>query len=221
MAEKMLVTQALDELDLLKKRIPDRIARASFVDAAKHNEEATVASRASRKDYADKAAAEYQGVLDLIERYKKIEAAVVESNAHVKVKTSFGEYTVAAAIALRNRLREQSLLGRGRAKDFEVMLADKLKMEFEERVKFAADKNAGLEATAENMRLSILGKDAKKSDAKPLDVVEAYVRENTMELVDPIDARAKAEAIFEKRDSLIRELDTAIKVSNATTVLEI
>ena len=32
MSEKMLVTQALDERDLLVKKIADKIAKASFID---------------------------------------------------------------------------------------------------------------------------------------------------------------------------------------------
>lgn len=35
MSEKMLVTQALDERDLLVKKIADKIAKASFVDTIK------------------------------------------------------------------------------------------------------------------------------------------------------------------------------------------
>ena len=71
------------------------------------------------------------------------------------------------------------------------------------------------------MRLSILGKDSKSKDEKPLGVVEAYVKENTTELVDPLDAKKKVEALEEKRSTLLTELDTQIKVSNATTFIEI
>ena len=39
MSEKMLVTQALDERDLLVKKISDKIEKASFVDTIKPNEE--------------------------------------------------------------------------------------------------------------------------------------------------------------------------------------
>lgn len=35
MSEKMLVTQALDERDLLVKKIGDKIAKASFVDTVR------------------------------------------------------------------------------------------------------------------------------------------------------------------------------------------
>ena len=37
MSEKMLVTQALDERDLLVKKISDKIDKASFVDTIKVN----------------------------------------------------------------------------------------------------------------------------------------------------------------------------------------
>ena len=71
------------------------------------------------------------------------------------------------------------------------------------------------------MRLSILGKDTQVKDEKPLEVVEAYVKENTTELVDPLDVQKKISVLQEKRDTLLTELDTQIKVSNATTFIEI
>ena len=69
--------------------------------------------------------------------------------------------------------------------------------------------------------ISILGKDSKAKDEKPLGVVEAYVKENTTELVDPLDIKKKMEALEEKRNILLTELDTQIKVSNATTFIEV
>ena len=71
------------------------------------------------------------------------------------------------------------------------------------------------------MRLSILGKDSKVKEDKPLEVVETYVRENTTVLVDPLNVQKQIETLKEKRDTLLRELDTQIKVSNATTFVEI
>lgn len=43
----------------------------------------------------------------------------------------------------------------------------------------------------------------------------------TTELVDSLDVKKKAEALKEKRNTLLTELDTQIKVSNATTFVEI
>jgi hypothetical protein len=78
-----------------------------------------------------------------------------------------------------------------------------------------------IQNTAESMRLSILGKDSKTKDDKPLGVVDAYVKENTTELVDPLDIKKKIESLEEKNNTLLKELDTQIKVSNATTLIEI
>ena len=47
------------------------------------------------------------------------------------------------------------------------------------------------------------------------------MKENTTELVDPLDAKKKIEALQERRNALLTELDTQIKVSNATTFIEI
>lgn len=219
MSEKMLVTQALDERDLLVKKISDKIAKASFVDTIKPNEDKVYAKRITREEYAKEAESAYQQIVDLIERFQKIDAAIVDSNAGTEIKTSYGTFTVAGAISLRSRLR-----GGGTyegAADFEGKLKDKLKTEYSERVRTCDLKNSQLQSTADGMRLSILGKDAKNKDDKPLGVVDAYVKENMTELVDPLDVKKKLEALEEKRSKLLTELDTQIKVSNATTFIEV
>jgi hypothetical protein len=219
MSEKMLVTQALDERDLLVKKIADKIMKASFVDTIKPNEERVYDKRISKEEFAKEAEAAYQQIVDLIDRYQKIDAAIVDSNAKTQVPTSYGTFTVAGAISLRSRLRGQGAYD-GEA-DFEGKLQKKLATEYNDRVRFSDLKNSQLQNTAEEMRLSILGRDTKTKDDKPLSVVDAYVKENTTELVDPLDVKKKLEALEEKRNKLLTELDTQIKVSNATTFVEV
>ena len=219
MSEKMLVTQALDERDLLVKKIGDKIVKASFVDTVRPNEEKVYAKRIDRAEYAKEAEASYQQILALIERFQKIDAAIVDSNARTEVKTAYGTFTVAGALSLRSRLRGMDSYD-GEA-DFEGKLQEKLNTEYNERVRFCDLKNSQLQNTAESMRLSILGRDAKTKDDKPLGVVDAYVKENTTELADPLDVKKKLEQLEEKRNTLLTELDTQIKVSNATTFIEI
>ena len=218
MENKMLVTQALDERDLLVKKINDKIAKASFVDTIKANEEKVLEGRILREDFSKEAESAYQQILDLIDRFQQIDAAIVASNAKTKIKTSYGEMTVAGAISLRSRLRGQ---GSYEEADFEGQLQRKMEGEFRKRLQLAEMKNQQLQVTAEEMRLSILGKDSKVKDEKPLAVVEAYVKENTTELADPLDVKKKVESLKEKRDVLLKELDTQIKVSNATTLIEL
>jgi hypothetical protein len=218
MAEKMLVTQALDERDLLVKKIQDKIAAASFTDVKKHNEQKVIDRRVVEETFRQEAESAYQQIMDLIDRYQQIDVAIVASNAATMIHTSFGDYTIAGAISLRRRMR-----GKGSCDDadFELRLYMKMKSELDKRLISIESKNKMLESTAEDMRLSILGKDTKLKDDKPLDVVAAYVQENTAELVDPLDVHKKLEEIEAKRIQLLSELDTQIKVSNATTSIEI
>ena len=55
MSERMLVTQAQDERDLLVKKIADKITKASFVDTIKPNEDKVFAKHTSKEEYAKEA----------------------------------------------------------------------------------------------------------------------------------------------------------------------
>ena len=214
----MLVTQALDERDLLVKKIGDKIQKIRIVDTKKKNEEKTIAEHVTPDEFGSAASASYQQIMDLIDRYQRIDAAIVASNAVSVVKTSYGKFTVAGAIALRNRIKEGGIYQESGA--FEKRLAAQMERQYQLAVQSADMKNKGLESQAETMLLSILGKDSKVKDEKPLEVVDAYIRENTTEVIDPLDSQKKVQELREKMDTLLTELDTQIKVSNATTMVE-
>lgn len=220
MAEvKMLVTQALDERDLLMKKINDKIDGAVFADVAKRNEEKVYNRRITKEEFDKEAKAAYQQITDLIERYNKLEAAIVESNANTYIETSYGKYSVAGAITFRNRMKGDAKFG-GKA-DFETSLLVRMKRTYNDCIGIAEHKNQALADTAEEMRLSILGRETKVREDKPLEVVESYVKENTMELADPLGIKDKIAELTERRDKLLAELETQIKVSNATTFITI
>ena len=133
MSEKMLVTQALDERDLLVKKINDKIEKASFIDTIKPNEDKVFEKRVKKEDYVKEATtAAYQQITDLIERFQTIDAAIVDSNAKTEISTSYGKFTVAGAISLRSRLRGGGAYD-GEA-DFERRIQYKLQSEYDERV---------------------------------------------------------------------------------------
>ena len=125
---------------------------------------------------------------------------------------------MAAAIALKNRLAASVLPMKN---GFEVRLIQRMQKEYSDCVVAMEKRNIELERTAEDMRLSILGKDSKTKETKPLEVVEAYVKENKAELVDPLNIEKIIEERTESRNKLLKELETQIKVSNATTFITI
>lgn len=215
MENKLLITQALDERDLLVKKINSKIERIDFVDGKKRNEEKVIQQVITKEEFCKKVKTSYQQIQDLIKRYQKIDEAIITSNANTYIETSFGTYSVAVALSMRNRLRELN------AMDFETMLRNKMEENYYEVLELKDLRNRRLEEDAEKMRLSILGKDGKYKDDKPLSVVDAYISENTVELIDPLNVLGEIESLKDKHTTLLSELETKIKISNATTFIEI
>ncbi|MDB7980363.1 hypothetical protein [Faecalicoccus pleomorphus] len=219
MEKKMLVTQALDQRDLLVKKICDKIRKASFTETKKHNEEKVMERRVTQKEFEKEARSSYQQIIDLIHWYDKVDQAILRSNAETIIETSYGAMSIANALALRSRLNCSNAYDSD--SNFEGNLMMKLQEELNEKIRVMEQKNKGLQNTAETMRLSILGKDTKTKDETPLKVVDVYVQENTTELIDPLNVRKKINELNERRETILNELDTKIKVSNATTFVEI
>ena len=219
MEKKMLVTQALDQRDLLVKKICDKIRKASFTETKKHNEEKVMERRVTQKEFEKEARSSYQQIIDLIYWYDKVDQAILRSNAETIIETSYGTMSIANALALRSRLNCSNAYDSD--SNFEGNLMMKLQEELNEKIRVMEQKNKGLQNTAETMRLSILGKDTKTKDETPLKVVDVYVQENTTELIDPLNVRKKINELNERRETILNELDTKIKVSNATTFVEI
>lgn len=215
MENKLLITQALDERDLLVKKINSKIERIDFVDGKKRNEEKVIQQVITKEEFCKKVKTSYQQIQDLIKRYQKIDEAIITSNANTYIETSFGTYSVAVALSMRNRLRELN------AMDFETILRNKMEENYYEVLELKDLRNRRLEEDAEKMRLSILGKDGKYKDDKPLSVVDAYISENTVELIDPLNVLDEIESLKDKHTTLLSELETKIKISNATTSIEI
>jgi len=212
---QLLVTQALDERDLLAKKISKKIKQASFMGVIQSNEEKVLNAGISREEFEKGAKAQWQQINDLIDQYQKLDAAIINSNANTWIEVSAGKFSIASAIALRARLREDDS-----RIDFERQLGEKLQDDYNESLRILSERNARVQATADRMREQIAGKDNKSKDDVSLDLVNSYVKQNSYEFVDALDARKTVDELVEKRDKLLQELDTKIKVSNATTMIE-
>ena len=185
MAERMSVTQALDERNFLVKQINDRIDRTSFVEVIGCEKQILLGQQISKTEYASRAEVAYHRIIELMERYHRIHTAIMKSNSDTWIETSFGRFTVAVALSLRSRLQ-----GTGTYEydsDFEGNLYRKLRKEYEEK----------------------------------MELVKSSGAEHSVELLDPLKAAGRAELLEERKDMLLRELDTRIKLSNAITVIDL
>ena len=220
MGEKMLITQALTEKETLQDEICRLIQESKFcfADTICEREEKTQQRKLNETEFSRNAQELFEKIQEKIKRYYQIEEAIIVSNAKVKIHTQAGDFTVTGAVSLRNRLRGKSAYQNSL---FEVNMERKMDQEYTRSVQQIKNMNLQLEERADAIRLSILGKDSKGKGDNSLDSVNDFRKENTMELVDPLDIKTLIEENEAKRNALLSELDTRLKVSNATTFIEI
>lgn len=207
--EKMNVHKALSELKVLDKRIINAIAN-DFVIANKHSNDKI--NGVPIVDFNIDMKSHYQQVNNLIERRNALKRAVVSSNAVTKVTVGGTEYTVAEAIEMKNHGME-----------FYKMLRDELAKQFT-KAQTAIMVNSGknLEERAEKYIVSILSsKSDSKIDTKLIDELRAkYIENNAYDLLDPNNVKSGIEALNEMIENFESDIDSALSVSNAVTIIE-
>ena len=211
--ETMTVHKALAELKTMDDRISKAIRETTYVLAVKHSAEKingmTVAN------FKEKMRSGYQKATDLIARRDAMKRAVVLSNATTKVKVGENEYTVAEAIEMKNHGMEfRSALLRQMNSAY-VTAQNEL------------NRNSGetLEKKAEKYVLDVIAaqpKDSKMSvDSEAMKTLrKTYIENNTYDLVDPMDVAKIMETLDAEINEFNAEVDAALSVSNALTVIK-
>lgn len=212
--EQMTVHKALAELKVIDSRINNAIRSGTFVVANKHSNDKIHGMTIN--EFKNSMKSDFQKVSDLIARRNAIKKAVVASNAVTKVKVGDTEYTVATAIEMKNHGMEFK-------NTFKKCLESQYAV-----AKNDLDKNSGdpLEKRAENYVLSVIQaqpKDSKMAvDSEAMKNLRSqYIKDNTYDIIDPIGVKDAIEQLDNEISSFITEVDAALSVSNALTVLDI
>ena len=211
--EKMTVHKALAELKTMDDRIAKAIRDTTYVLAVKHSAEKINGMPVA--NFKEKMRSGYQKATDLMARRDAMKRAVVLSNATTKVKVGDNEYTVAEAIEMKNHGMEfRSALLRQMNSAY-VTAQNEL------------NRNSGetLEKKAEQYVLAVIAaqpKDSKMSvDSEAMKTLrKTYIENNTYDLVDPLDVTKIMEALDAEINEFNAEVDAALSVSNALTVIE-
>lgn len=219
MENRMSVAQALNERDFLVSRIYDKIRKASFADTRKANEESVLKNQIPKEKFEQRAGRDFQQILELIERYQKIDAAIVTSNAVTYVEAAGEKFSVAVALSLRDRLRGVGFYEEDA--DFEGMLCRKMEEEYGNCRREAEKENEALRDRANQLHMNILSGQNRLQKGETFEALMKFVRENRVILADPLDIQSRTEYILEKRRHLLAELDTQIKLSNAATFITV
>lgn len=212
-AEKMTIHKALAELKTMDDRINKAIRSTSYVLAVKHSAEKINGVKVS--NFKEQMRSGYQKVADLIKRRDAMKRAVVLSNATTKVKIGDNEYTVAEAIEMKNHGME-----------FRSALLSQMNLDYiAAQNDLARNGGEALEKKAEQYVLAVIAAQPKDSKmSADSDVMkglrQTYIENNTYDLVDPLDITKVMEALNAEINEFNAEVDAALSVSNALTVIE-
>lgn len=212
--ENMTVHKALAELKVIDDRINKAITSGTYVVANKHSNQKIHGMTID--EFKTQMQADFQKVSDLIARRNAIKRAVVASNAATKVKVGDTEYTVAEAIEMKNHGME-----------FKEYFMRAISTQYV-RAKNELDLNSGdpLEKRAEQYVLSVIQaqpKDSKMAvDSDAMKNLRAqYIKDNQYDIIDPIGVKNVIDGLDTEVSEFLTEVDAALSVSNAITVLDI
>lgn len=201
---EMTITEALVELKTLDSRI-NKAVNNEFVAVGKTADKDTD----TRKAFEERAKASFASAIDLINERAKIKSAVVKSNAETKVKVGDSEMTVAEAIERKSSI------------EYEKELLTSLKTQYARAAMVNEDKNGSVTRKLDSLMESLMGSDKKVDPAEQTATAEAYMARNGYMVVDPINIKNVIATLDERIEKFEANVDVALSVSNARTVITI
>jgi hypothetical protein len=205
-SERMTITKALSELKLLEKRANKLIDETTFVTFTVGGEPPREARSAA--EFAERVRARRQSVADLLRRRSAIKAAVVASNARTTVEIAGQTYTVAAAIE-----RKASVA-------FEQRLIARLGSDLARAQREVELNNERAGDRLDQQAQALLGKEGSRG-AEYEALHRSFMERNASRLLDPLDAQADIDRLSDQVDAFLAEVDQALSVSNALTVIDV
>lgn len=191
--ETMSVTAALQALKMMRKRVDEKRVATTFV--------ATSESR----DQASSAASTLQSIRDLMARIRRLDGRIKQSNAVTKVRVGDDTYTVAEALALK----EQMILY--------TSLRDELRSQYRKATDEINFYNQQAQSRLDSLLRTHFGKDSKTSPADHDALTAHFQKNNSIKLVDPINAERVIQEMTDFIDTFTQNVDVALAESNALT----
>ncbi len=199
----MSVTQALAELKLLRKRFEGALDGATFVTLR-------TKSRPVDTDKFNKSAqSSYQSFKDLLDRYNRLKAAIVVSNATAKVTVAGREYTVAEAVE------------RKRSIDTERTCLQKMQQQWKDVKQNYEVHNNFQQERLDKLILQELGKDNKTSVEVVQNLTDAFWKNNKAEIVDPLGLEEKISVYKKDIEDFESNVDWVLSESNGRVMITV
>lgn len=203
------MTEALNTLKLLDKKIDKATFSAAFVGSAKISSDKV--GHISKTEFEQQAKANLQSVVDLTAYRDSIKAAVVLSNATTRLVVGNKEMTVAEAIEMKSSIQ------------YKKLLVEELTSQYDMSKVTVDSNNQKVDVQVDRLREQYIGNAKEgKLDADGFSVMaESYHKQNDYALVDPCNILNVIEKMKNEIDDFESNVNTALVIKNATTFIEV
>lgn len=209
MKRTMTIHAGLSYVKNAQKRIDKALETGTFVTYAKNGADKINGELASK--VREDVKSSYQSVCDIIKTVEAIKRAISEANAEYTIFVCGEEMTVAEAIYMMN-------YGIATKKELLETMRRQYASAKRSVEKFNGD---DLEKRADQFITSIYGNKEKATGTDALSAREAFKKQHSYELVDPIGVLSEINALEKWIADFEAEVDGAIQVSNATHTITI
>lgn len=199
---EITVTRGLAEMKLLKKRIESKINSTTFI-AEKKKSAKKINNVFTVEEFGIEAKANYDSIIDLIERLKVIKSAIVKFNAEQIVVIADKEMTVADAIERKNNI------------EFEKKLLKMMIQQYNSIIATVNRRNEVMEQNLDNQIQAMIGSDNKKSDGAEA-FADQYRKTNGYDIVDPLKLKDKIDELQEDIENFELNVDFVLSEKNSS-----
>ncbi len=201
--KKYTITEGLQELKLLTKRINRLIEQTKFVTVR----------RSEDKNFIDinDTPSNVQSIEDLIKRRAQIKSVIMQSNAVTKVEIANKTYTVSEVIAHKEFIKEQE--NYLEAMRYQYTIAQ------EEILRYNTERQRKIDTLLQ----TTFGRDsANKTSVDDIkNITDTYMKQYNIELIDPLKIKEKIDKLQNEIDEFKNTCDFKLSYINAVTIIEV
>lgn len=194
----MTITQALNELKLLDKRIAKTISKAKVG--------IKIGSKIQNNFDEVSTKADLQSINDMIERRATIKMLINNSNVKTKVKVAGKQMSVLEAIEYKATI------------EYKNSLLKQITSQYNSAVQEVNYNNEEVKRRLDSQISSVFEKPTDK-DVK--DFTTTFEKNNSYSLSNPLKLEELSKSLDEEIDVFTNEVDYVLSTSNATTTIEI
>lgn len=205
---KMTLHRALSELKLIDSKISKQISE--IVPVGIHQEGKLINANLKEEDFKTAAQSKFDSINTLIKRKSDIKSAIVEANANTTLTVGTKIMTIADAINLKASIA------------FKKAFIDRMKAVYNSALATKNKNNDTVNANVQVLLEKVFSKDTSKVAATDMaNVRDPYLKANEFHMYDPIDCKAKIEALELEVSEFESEVDSCLSEINAITTIEI